>query len=99
MKKLIFLTSVFLYCLSCSGQDSFRHAVDSVGKIYVDTAATYTTYTVPAILLVSNISKKQAGGVWCIKGYVVLAWNNTTYLGRKRKPIPKYIHVWNYTIK
>lgn len=80
MKKLIILTSVFLYCLSCSGQ----RKVDTMKK---------------AVLVVSNIDKKVSA-MWTISGYVILNGNNPPqYLGRKRKPIPSYIHVWNYTTK
>jgi len=97
MKKLILLTSVFLYCLSCSGQDSNYKD----GRFTLDTLVYYNFRikpdTIPAKLLVSNTYKKQSSGVWVINGFIVTNFLGTTaYLGRKRKLIPKYIHVWNY---
>lgn len=54
--------------------------------------------TIPATLLVSNIAKKQAGGVWLIRGYVVLG-DTVKYLGKRKKPVPGWIYVWKYKIK
>ena len=91
MKKLlpIFLLLGSLYA---KGQtDSAFHLSNRYIIIKAD--------TIPCKLLVSNIQKKNSSGVWVINGYAVISnWSPIYYLGRNRKPVPDYIHVWQYTL-
>lgn len=93
MKKLFLILSVIV-SLAAKGQQ-FKY--DSVVSGNYNLTSSFYSYpkpdTIPATLLVSNIAKKQAGGVWLIRGYVVLG-DTVKYLGRRKKPVPGWICVW-----
>ena len=97
MKKLLLILSV-IFSLAAKGQQ-FKY--DSISGNYNLTRSFYSypkPDTIPATLLVSNIAKKQAGGVWLIRGYVFLG-DTVKYLGKRKKPVPGWIYVWKYKIK
>jgi len=92
MKKLL-LIFLLLGSLYAKGQtDSVFH----LSSIYTPSVK---DDTIPCKLLVSNIQKKNSSGVWVINGYAVFSnWSPIYYLGRNKKPVPDYIHVWQYTL-
>lgn len=104
MKRLLIITCLFvsLNSLLCQTitppHDIHVTIVDKMGKAIRRYSFSGVRYdTVKAILSVSSVFKKVSP-MWTIQGYVIYGAIGTEprYLGRKKKPIPSYIHVWDF---